>query len=186
MEVFIGLPDAIRTLSYTAWFNTPALQIAYPEPLPIATAIAILTPLDPTITESLTTYNIIPRNTTLTEFLTPVLTAYISTITTPPPPPSQTKVLATACDICDRSWIPLTYHHLIPKGVHEKALKRGWHTEDQLNNVAWICRACHSYVHSIATNEELARDWYTIEKLLEREDVTRFAGWVGRMRWKGR
>jgi hypothetical protein len=34
--------------------------------------------------------------------------------------------------------------------------------------------------------EELAREWYTVEGLLEREDVRAFAGWVGRVRWKAK
>jgi len=185
-EIFMGFPPTVRTLTYSTWLNSAALQALYPDPLPKQTADSILTPLDPSITDSLTTYNILPPNTTLTEFLTPILTSYLSTITTAPPPPSETRDLATACEICDRSWIPLTYHHLIPRGVHAKVLKRGWHTEDQLNSVAWICRACHSFVHRIATNEELAKDWYTVNRLLEREDIANYAGWVGRMRWKGR
>lgn len=96
----------------------------------------------------------------------------------------MTRDLATGCEICLRSWIPLTYHHLIPKDVHAKALKRGWHHEDQLQNVAWICRACHSFVHRAASNEELAKEWFTVERLLEREDVRAFATWVGKVRWK--
>lgn len=184
-EIFKGFPFQLRTLTYSAWFNSSSLQALYPDPLPKQATISILAPLDPSITDSLTTYNILPPDTTLTEFLTPILTSFIATITATPTPPSLTKERATACEICDRSWIPLTYHHLIPKQAHSKALKRGWHTEDNLNNVAWICRACHSFVHRVATNEELARDWYTIDMLLEREDVANFATWVGRMRWKG-
>lgn len=36
----------------------------------------------------------------------------------------------------------------------------------------------------MASNEELARDWFTVEKMMEREDVRVWAGWVGRIRWK--
>jgi hypothetical protein len=41
-------------------------------------------------------------------------------------------------------------------------------------------------VHKIASNEELARDFSSIERLLEREDVVKWAAWVGRVRWKAR
>jgi len=68
--------------------------------------------------------------------------------------------------------------------VHAKVLKRGWHTEDRLESVAWLCRACHSFVHRVASHEELAREWFTVERLMEREDVRRFGEWVGRVRWK--
>lgn len=80
----------------------------------------------------------------------------------------------------------MTYHHLIPRQMHDKALKRGWHKEWELGKVAWLCRACHSYVHKIATNEELAKDWYDVDLLLEREDVQKWAGWIGKVRWKAR
>lgn len=62
----------------------------------------------------------------------------------------------------------------------------GWHPEWRLGSVAWLCRACHSYVHSVESNEDLAREWFTIERLKERDDVRRWAGWVGKVRWKAR
>jgi hypothetical protein len=52
--------------------------------------------------------------------------------------------------------------------------------------VAWLCRACHSFVHRIARNEELARSWYSVELLESREDVQAWVSWVGRVRWKAR
>jgi len=38
----------------------------------------------------------------------------------------------------------------------------------------------------LASNEELAREWWSVERLLGREDVRRWAGWVGGVRWKAR
>jgi len=52
--------------------------------------------------------------------------------------------------------------------------------------MAWLCRACHSFVHRVASLDELAKEYYTVEKLLEREDVRRFGEWVGKVRWKAR
>lgn len=185
-EIFTSFPADLRTLSYSAWFNSKALQNKYTDPLAKQTASSILAPLPPSIEESLSTYAYLRPAQTLAEFLTPILTSFVATLIAPPPPPSQTKELATECEICSREHIPLTYHHLIPRSVHAKVLKRGWHTEDRLNDVAWLCRACHSFVHSCASNEELAREWFTVERLLEREDVRGFAGWVGGVRWKKR
>ncbi len=176
----------LRTLTYSAWLNTPSLQLLYSDPLSPAQIASILDPLPPTITDSLTTYSILARNQTTNEFLTPILATYLAVLLTPPLKPSEQRLLVTECEICQRSWVPLTFHHLIPRGVHEKVLKRGWHTEDQLNNVAWLCRACHSFVHRVASLEELAKEWYTVEKLLEREDVRRFGEWVGKVRWKAK
>jgi hypothetical protein len=124
----------------------------------------------------------IPDAADLPDFLGPILAEYTTSVTTGPPVWASTR--AEACEICERDWIPLSYHHLIPRGVHAKVLKRGWHDEWTLNSVAWLCRACHSFVHRMASNEELAREWFTVERICEREDVADWARWVGRVRWK--
>jgi hypothetical protein len=89
--------------------------------------------------------------------------------------------------------VPLTYHHLIPKSVHEKVRKRGWHADEVLGSVAWLCRACHSFVHGLASNEMLAREWYTVELIQNggqdgerRVEVEKWVKWVGGVRWKSR
>ncbi len=113
---------------------------------------------------------------------------YIVTTTSPSPEytPALTATRPAGCEICEREHLPLTYHHLIPRQMHAKAVKRGWHREWELNKVAWLCRACHSYLHRVATNEELARELYSVELVLERDDVGKWARWVGRVRWKAR
>lgn len=74
-------------------------------------------------------------------------------------------------------------------------MKRGWHTEDKLNSVAWLCRACHSFVHRLASNEGLARWFYTVDLIKEggvdedvekRESVEGWVKWVAGVRWKSR
>ena len=134
--------------------------------------------------DSLETYGILMDPSDLSKLLTPIFQDYVNNVTSPPPVWSATR--ASACEICDRSWIPLTYHHLVPKQIHAKAIKRGWHEEWRLNSVAWLCRACHSFVHRIAGNEELGKDYWSVERLTEREDVQNWAKWVGRVRWKAR
>jgi 5-methylcytosine-specific restriction endonuclease McrA len=142
-------------------------------------------PIPVSVAESLSVYGILPESLDLTAaFLRPVLTDYITSATTGPPVWASTRT--EACEICERDWIPLSYHHLIPRDVHAKVLKRGWHEEWQLNSVAWLCRACHSFVHRMASNEELAREYYTVERILERDDVLDWARWVGRVRWKAK
>ncbi|TVY75716.1 Uncharacterized protein LSUE1_G005665 [Lachnellula suecica] len=183
-EIFTNLPAELRTLTYSTWLNTPSLQARYSTPISSITASNIINTLPLSITDTLTTYEILSPTKTTFEFLLPILTSYLETLTTAPPPVSELRNQATECEICGRSWIPLTFHHLIPREVHAKVLKRGWHTEDKLQSVAWICRACHNLVHRIASNEELAKELYTVDRLLEREDVRKFAEWVGRVRWK--
>jgi hypothetical protein len=148
----------------------------------------MLQPLPLSIPDSLLSYGMLSDPTDLPNLLLPLFTCYISSRTTALPefaPSASTK--ATECEICEREHLPLTYHHLIPRAVHAKVLKRGWHASWELNRVAWLCRACHSFVHNrVAGNEELARDWYSVELLLQREDVRKWAAWVGKVRWKAR
>ena len=44
-------------------------------------------------------------------------------------------------------------------------------------------RPCHSTVHRVASNEDLARNFYTLDLLLEREDIQRWRAYVAKQRW---
>ena len=178
-DCYDSLPDALKKLSHE---NT---DDKYTLPLSLSTIEGLAEGVPPSVTDSLTSYGLIspPRSDTQT-FLVPILNAYIKAVTTPPPKWIETRT--TACEICERDWIPLSYHHLIPRQTHAKVLKRGLHPEAQLNSVAWLCRACHSFVHHMASNDELAKSYYTVDLICERDDVQKFAQWVGRVRWKKR
>jgi hypothetical protein len=182
-ETWESVPAELKTLNHYTWADSPSVQGKYTLPLTGASIPSILPSLDPTITDTLTTYGAINENTQgINELLAPVLSQYISTTSAPPPPPRTTR--PQACEICGREWIKLTYHHLIPRMVHAKVVKRGWHREEELQNVAWLCRPCHSKVHAFAGHEDLARQFYTVELLLEQDEIRSFAGWIGGLRWK--
>ncbi|KAK7433383.1 hypothetical protein QQZ08_000323 [Neonectria magnoliae] len=188
-EIFDSLPAELQTLDYRSWRESEALQEEYSLPLNKYSLTSLN--LAPSVIETLTTYNLICVDPLVTSklpsspeaFLAPVLTAYITPLTEPPPCTKSSRT--EACELCDRSWIPLSYHHLIPRFVHDKAVKRGWHSKEDLQNVAWLCGACHRFVHHFKNHEELARNYYTVELLLEEEGVRNWAAWVGKLRWKG-
>jgi len=182
-EIFASLPPDLRTISYSTIQNDTGLAEVYSTPLDTTVYDAILDTLPPSVADSLTSYSLLPPTVDMARMLEPVFTAYIISSTTPPPEHSPTT-RATECEICEREYLPLTYHHLIPRQMHAKAVKRGWVKEWELQKVAWLCRACHSFVHRIAGNEELAREWHSVEVLMGREDVQAWAKWVGRIRWK--
>lgn len=187
-EIFLALPPPLRTLEHYIWSTTPELQETYSIPLTAETTAPLLNLLDPAVVDSLIAYGIINSTDSLPttsspialpDLLAPVLTSYLATITTPPPPPASTKGKVTACEICGRDWINLSYHHLIPRMVHTKVVKRGWHRADELQNVAWLCGACHKFVHHFAGHEDLARNYYTVDLLMGAEEVREWAAWVG-------
>ncbi|OJD34759.1 uncharacterized protein BKCO1_21000105 [Diplodia corticola] len=183
-EIFPALPADLRTLSYSATQADPSLSSKYADPLPSSLLDTIAAPLPASVADSLAAYSLLPDETSLPSFLGPVIAGYAAAAAAAPPVWAQTR--ATACELCERDWVPLTYHHLIPRSVHAKAVRRGWAEAWELGKVAWLCRACHSFVHSVAGNEELAREWASVEALAGREDVQRWARWVSRVRWKSR
>ena len=184
-EIFPSLPDALRSINHATIKSADPSNATYSLPLTLSTLEDLPPRLPPTVTDPLQAYSLIsPPTSDTTSFLSPILSAYITSATTPPPAPSATR--ADHCELCERDWIPLTYHHLIPRSTHPRVLKRGWHPEADLQNVAWLCRACHSFVHRTIGNEELAREWFTVERLAGREDVQRGCRWVGGIRWKKR
>ncbi|KAI2469128.1 hypothetical protein F4781DRAFT_236193 [Annulohypoxylon bovei var. microspora] len=186
-ETFRALPAALKAVDYYAYTKDTALQSRLALPLTGADTPLLLPSLDPSVSDSLSAYAITREPAQgVDEFLAPVLTAYISALASPPPPPRATLRDALGCELCGRDWINLSYHHLVPRFVHAKAVRRGWHREEDLQSVAWLCGACHRFVHRFAAHEELARRYYTVELLMAEEGVRRWVDWVGRLRWKGR
>lgn len=184
-ETFPSLPADLQTLSYSSIQHDPVLADKYAaSPLPRSLLESTTATIPVAVSESLSVYGLVPDPSDVPDFFSPVLSEYVASVTAAPPVWATTRT--DACEICERHWIPLSYHHLIPRGVHAKVLKKGWHEEWMLNSVAWLCRACHSFVHRMASNEELAREYYTVERIMEREDVQDWAKWVGRVRWKAR
>ncbi|MCJ1477105.1 hypothetical protein MMC13_005776 [Lambiella insularis] len=175
-EVFEVVPLDLQELSFVAIRNDPRLAAKYAESSVPSTVEAIVSRLPPSVTDSIQAYGLLDRSTDISHLISSVIPDYIGAVTAPPPIWSTTR--SSACEICERDWIPLTYHHLIPKQTHEKAIKRQWHDEWRLNSVAWLCRACHCFVHRIASNEELAKDLWTVDLLMARQDVQSWAKWA--------
>lgn len=86
---------------------------------------------------------------------------------------------AAACELCGRTHLPLTRHHLIPQSRHNKArTKRQFDKQAMKTEIACLCRACHSQVHAVLSNQELAQNYHTIEDLRGQPEIARFAAWI--------
>jgi len=55
-----------------------------------------------------------------------------------------------------------------------------------LSQVCHLCRQCHSAVHRIHTEWELAMDFNTMERLYESEEVMKFGRWANKQRRSGK
>ena len=135
------------------------------------------------VAETMAAYRILDSPAELPSFLSSVFSDYIATVTARAEIVTADGPKPKACELCERSWIPLTQHHLVPRAIAAKAIKRGWVDDDETGKVAWLCRACHSFVHRIASHEELARGGRTIDQLLRREQVQKWTNWIGGVRW---
>lgn len=93
------------------------------------------------------------------------------------------------CEMCQRE-LKLTFHHLIPKDKHPTYLGKrlpngieGEPTRYFLNSYGlMICRQCHNTVHSIASNEVLAAQFNTLQKLLAHPVIQRWVDFAKKRR----
>jgi len=83
------------------------------------------------------------------------------------------------CAICGRPDTPLTRHHLLPQSRHNKPRFTRNHTKEEgLTRIALLCKACHSFVHSVFSEKELEQSYNSIEALRSHTEVAKFATWL--------
>ncbi len=76
---------------------------------------------------------------------------------------------------------PLTRHHLLPQSRHDKPrFARHFTREEGRSRIALLCKACHSFIHSIFTEKELEQNYNTLEALVAHPEVGRFAAWLAK------
>ncbi|KAG7396227.1 hypothetical protein PHYBOEH_002607 [Phytophthora boehmeriae] len=73
------------------------------------------------------------------------------------------------CEMCERP-MNMTAHHLIPRVMHHKYLRMGY-TREFLNTCIMICRQCHSKIHSTEDNKTLAREYNTLDKIMQHPKI---------------
>lgn len=73
------------------------------------------------------------------------------------------------CEMCARP-MNLTAHHVIPRVTHAKYLRKGY-SKEYLNTCIMICRQCHSKIHVIEDNKTLAREYNTLDKLMQHPKI---------------
>lgn len=75
------------------------------------------------------------------------------------------------CELCEREEVRLTVHHLIPR---QQTKRKKADPGPTLS----ICPACHRQIHTLFSNQQLAKDLYSSEKLRQHPDMERFLAWV--------
>jgi len=134
-EVWPSLPVFLHNASYESLSSNNVLKemASDPSSIPLDTI-----PIPTSFFDTLTSYSLFRDTDDCIRFLRKVLSDYLMEVAAPPPIWKKTRT--EECEICERGWVRLTYHHLIPRSVHAKVLKKKWHPESMLNSVAWLCR----------------------------------------------
>lgn len=87
--------------------------------------------------------------------------------------------MSGVCELCGRSGLPLTKHHLIPKTRHSnKKNKQQFDRNEVKTRLAWICRPCHSHAHKILTEKEMEYGFNTIQALAAHPEMQKFTAWI--------
>lgn len=85
----------------------------------------------------------------------------------------------SACELCARTELALTHHHLIPLARHNKTrTQRHFSRVAMKTDIAMLCRPCHSQVHRLFDNHELASYYHSVERLQAHSEVKKFINWV--------
>eukprot|EP00039_Didymoeca_costata_P026820 m.16744 g.16744 ORF g.16744 m.16744 type:complete len:257 (+) comp5779_c0_seq1:161-931(+) len=84
-----------------------------------------------------------------------------------------------ACSICQRE-NKLTKHHMIPRSEHKRFQKRGFTLAFLRGpeNITECCRQCHSMVHRLANNSQLAEKYDTVDKIRAHPKMKAWATYI--------
>lgn len=94
-----------------------------------------------------------------------------------PPPPAD-----GGCALCRRA-LPLTFHHLIPRRVHDRPWFRAQFGLDEMRRRGlWLCRDCHRHIHAHFDEATLGRRLNTAAALLAEPVIARHVEWAARQR----
>lgn len=98
------------------------------------------------------------------------------------PSSSEEELGPNDCELCERE-MPLTDHHLYPKDQHKRMMKRNKMSRDKLlSTITKICRPCHTAIHKLFGNKELADRLYSIELLCEEEKIINHVNYIRKQR----
>lgn len=85
------------------------------------------------------------------------------------------------CTCCGRNTM-LTFHHLIPRKLHRRTAFKKRYTRDELNQGIAVCRACHSGIHDLYTEMQLAKAFTHLNQLLADPALQLHFAWVAKQK----
>lgn len=84
-----------------------------------------------------------------------------------------------ACELCHRTGLKLTKHHLIPRKRHRRrSAQVRFDRQEMHTRIAMLCQPCHSTVHAHLSEAELEAAYNTLDALAQHPDIAKFVAWV--------
>lgn len=78
--------------------------------------------------------------------------------------------------------MPLSRHHLRPRKLHRELKKQQGFSKRELDRTVPLCLPCHKAIHRYIDERAMAYEFYTVEKLLEHEQVHAFVRWASKQK----
>ena len=76
------------------------------------------------------------------------------------------------CELCERTNMKLTFHHLIPRKMHDKKYIQKLHPTIEFNRYGiYLCIPCHNQLHTLFSHKDLAIEFYSIERIKTSEKM---------------
>jgi len=92
-------------------------------------------------------------------------------------------VTPSSCELCSRDAVELTCHHLVPRSRQKKSVSlKKFSRLEMRGRTATLCIDCHTHIHTIFSDKELAADYHCIELLQASEQVLKFIKWIRKQR----
>ena len=86
---------------------------------------------------------------------------------------------AGLCELCGRTNIEVTRHHLIPRTRHRNKRNQKTFDRDEVRGrIAELCRPCHKFIHTVLTEKQLESEFNTVEQLAAHPGIRKFTEWI--------
>ncbi|WP_287280544.1 hypothetical protein [Okeania sp. SIO2G5] len=98
---------------------------------------------------------------------------------------SAKRLKRGTCPFCGRE-TALTFHHLIPKKMHRRNYFKKNYSKTLLNQGVDICRPCHSGIHHRYDEMTLAKQFSSLDALMNDASLQKHFQWVAKQKVKHR
>ncbi|MDD4864866.1 MAG: hypothetical protein PHE38_12765 [Alishewanella agri] len=91
------------------------------------------------------------------------------------------KTSGPSCQLCQRT-LELTFHHLIPRKMHRRTFFKKHYAKAQLQAGIMVCRLCHKAIHRFYDEMTLAKQYHSLELLLNSELIQQHLLWASKQK----